>query len=353
MYKARCDFLKKGAIQYGKQCCTETSGAHAKEFRPTCGANGVGQRVVGNGNTDRIGAIGSSTITGGGGHLWRLKDVLPLLKHKTITFPGDSMSDQLFMGLYFEFAAIDPEVHWVRGELARDLDKRSAIRQRSTLSNGTIPLRLFRTAEQLNVSVSHHSLHLRGMWKYGVDLGTLRNIMDAADITVLNYGLKWHREHAPKLAEAYRTVVDMIARANNQESDTATSAPPPPLQKKEKKKKTLGLIRETLHQHFPTAEGNGDYEGLTMHSNTACAAITPRDRGWRNEMLHAAARAHKGFKEEEWMLPQWALFVGRPEVHALPVDCTHFCYSPRLFDALLDPFYRAVHRRFHFQQGGS
>ena len=62
------------------------------------------------------------------------------------------------------------------------------------LAPRTIPLRLFRTAEQLNVSVSHHSLHLRGMWKYGVDLGTLRNIMDAADITVLNYGLKWHRD---------------------------------------------------------------------------------------------------------------------------------------------------------------
>ena len=324
MYKARCDFLKKGAIQYGKQCCTEASGAHAKVFRPKCGSNGEARRAVHDSNTDSSGAIGS------GDDLWRLEDVLPLLKHKTITLPGDSMSDQLFMGLHFEFAAIDPEVHWIRGELARDLDKHSAIRQRSTLSNGTIPLRLFRTGEQLNISVSHHSLHLRGMWNYSVDLKTLRNIMNAADITVLNYGLKWHRNHKAKLAEAYRAAVDMIAGANNQEE----------------RKKTLGLIRETLPQHFPTAEGDGDYEGLTMHSNAACAAIAPEDRGWRNEMLHAAARAHGGFREGEWLLPQWALFVGRPEVHALRVDCTHLCYSPRLFGALLDPFYRAVHRRF-------
>lgn len=299
-------------MQYGKQCCKESSGAHSKVFRPICGK----------------GADGGNKSAHDGG-LWKLEHVLPLLKHKTLTFPGDSMSDQLFMGLYFELKEIDEGVHWLKGERATDLAKTSPIRQRSAMSNGTIPMRLFRTGDRLNISVSHHSLHLKKMWDYGVDSVTLRNIMDAADITVFNYGLKWHREHESRLVDACSKLVGIIARANQE------NAP-----------KKLALVRETLPQHFPTPQRDGDFEGLMKSTNEACTTIAPKDRGWRNEILHRAARANGGFNELEWLLPQWKLFVDRPEVHARSVDCTHLCYSPRVFDALLDPFFRAVHRRF-------
>ena len=137
----------------------------------------------------------------------------------------------------------------------------------------------------------------------------------------------------------------------------------------------LGLFRESIVQHFPTRSGSGLYEewvtpgsrGAGRHKGgggalggrlgrlkgtASCPSRCPdlgadyADRlDWRNRVLHEQA-ASRGFPPEH-IVPVASLLRPMGALHkrtkwACSLDCTHYCYHPDLWAALLDGVYRRI-----------
>jgi len=131
----------------------------------------------------------------------------------------------------------------------------------------------------------------------------------------------------------------------------------------------LAMYRESVVQHFPTASGSGLYEertdggpaakrgglrGAVARSTcpTQCAALGDRfanQLDWRNRVLHELV-ARTGFAAER-VLPVAALLRPMAHLHKntkwhCTLDCTHYCYHPAVWSALLDSFYRRLINHF-------
>ena len=129
------------------------------------------------------------------------------------------------------------------------------------------------------------------------------------------------------------------------------------------------MYRESVVQHFPTASGSGLYEertdggpaakrgglrGAVARSTcpTQCAALGDRFANrldWRNRVLHELV-ARTGFAAER-VLPVAALLRPMAHLHKntkwhCTLDCTHYCYHPAVWSALLDSFYRRLINHF-------
>ena len=143
----------------------------------------------------------------------------------------------------------------------------------------------------------------------------------------------------------------------------------------------LGLYRESVVQHFPTSTGSGLFEerndvgtpgagrrllgggrlraalhragggpfgggGKRCHTQCADLGAGFADRlDWRNEVAHALVR-RRGFPTEN-VVPVASLLRPMAATHkntkwACTLDCTHYCYHPDLWSALLDGVYRRL-----------
>jgi hypothetical protein len=136
----------------------------------------------------------------------------------------------------------------------------------------------------------------------------------------------------------------------------------------------LALYRESVVQHFPTRSGSGLYEertdGGTARSMSRralyqsclgkCAPLDGRfsqSLDWRNAVLHELVSA-RGFARDEFVVPVAQLL--RP-MHALhkstkwqcTLDCTHYCYHPHVWRAMLDGVYRRIINHFAPLQRGN
>ena len=127
----------------------------------------------------------------------------------------------------------------------------------------------------------------------------------------------------------------------------------------------LLLYRETPPQHFPGKEGGGSYDTRTVHgansrvysplgSDVLSQDVGPQGLNRIACEVVGASRA----KGVHW-LPAWDMLAARADAHgwsaSRPVrtpgtvttwDCTHWCYSPLLFDATLFPLWGHVVRHF-------
>ena len=113
----------------------------------------------------------------------------------------------------------------------------------------------------------------------------------------------------------------------------------------------LGLLGEPSPQHFHAPSGTGLWGDITHHSPTCPSACAPLSGGWeaapdaRGAVVRAAGAA-LGFPEAQ-LVP--VAHVLRP-LHALHlhakqgcrVDCTHYCYHPRVWEGVLDALYRPI-----------
>lgn len=104
---------------------------------------------------------------------------------------------------------------------------------------------------------------------------------------------------------------------------------------KDPKKKVRVIWRETSAQHFPTS--NGYWPGVRYASSMklACVPINDTSPGadWRNEDVAAIIRANKFniriIPYYEVTLPLYSMHV-----NGHMRDCTHFCWSPMLYQSL-------------------
>ena len=134
----------------------------------------------------------------------------------------------------------------------------------------------------------------------------------------------------------------------------------------------LGLFRESVVQHFPTASGSGLYEeredasplGAKRASrafsrcHTQCAPLGHGFRNtldWRNAVLHDLVR-ERGFPISN-VVPVASLLRPMAAAHKstkwkCTLDCTHYCYHPDLWAALLDGVYRRLQTFFSRSSAG-
>ena len=107
----------------------------------------------------------------------------------------------------------------------------------------------------------------------------------------------------------------------------------------------LALWRETYPQHFRGSSGGGsgrfDDKGWDYKDSVEAAR-------WSGCLSQSSgAQEPPGFADilDELGIPAVAtrdIFGGRGEMHRSGGDCTHYCYTPRLFEPLVDRVYQAV-----------
>ena len=108
----------------------------------------------------------------------------------------------------------------------------------------------------------------------------------------------------------------------------------------------LPLWVQTFPQHFHGRSGSGTWGSRALPKCAPhCAAITDQP-DWRIVAADAAAGA-AGISAEQ-IVPTAALLRPLHLLHkrtkfSCQLDCTHYCYSPPLWDALLDGLYRRLH----------
>lgn len=114
-----------------------------------------------------------------------------------------------------------------------------------------------------------------------------------------------------------------------------------------KDKKIRIIWRETSAQHFPTS--NGYWPGVKYASSMKlqCVPIndTSPEADWRNNYVHEIIETNK-FKRVRIIpfyditVPLWSLHV-----NGNMRDCTHFCYTPMLYQYLFHALLQEV--KFH------
>lgn len=134
----------------------------------------------------------------------------------------------------------------------------------------------------------------------GLLLDYMEHMFTQAQIVVLNLGVHWVKANKTAYIDALRYTIPRL-----QKFDSGGG---------------IGIIRETLPQHFKTVDGSGDYEQRVHGEGGGCARITKRDGGWRNQMLHQVA-GEFGF---EGIVPQWDALRPAWRLHKGGKDCTHW-----------------------------
>ena len=176
------------------------------------------------------------------------------------------------------------------------------------------------------------------------------------DVVVMNYGVHWNGAQLPGGAyisevEAAMSALSTYAGAWRSEAPTHTksaggslggSQPAP-----------LLFWRETAPQHFDGCpRGDGAWSTYAAHrrpgADPQCAETRWREsQQWTdlhegavalNRLVAHAAQAYPHIS----MLPVFERFGPRHDAHHYAADCTHWCYSPFLWDAAIMPFYAAL-----------
>lgn len=113
----------------------------------------------------------------------------------------------------------------------------------------------------------------------------------------------------------------------------------------------LGILAEPAPQHFNTPAGTGLWGDVTHHSPSCPRACAPLASGWettpdlRSQIVHRAA-AEAGLPASR-VLPLAHVLRPLHELHlhakqGCRVDCTHFCYHPKVWEPILDALTRRV-----------
>lgn len=168
-------------------------------------------------------------------------------------------------------------------------------------------------------------------------------------IVVANYGVHWHGKQLPG-GEYYNDTARLLATLNEYAAERA----------KAKASAPLLLLRETFPQHFDG--GSYDTGGGSRRTWSGCTDV-PYDQVQPgvgpvafNQLARAALRSSSQGALGGGGRPAAVRFYGRAFRALVPRkeahlegpghDCTHWCYSPLLWDPVLAPFYEEVVEQF-------
>lgn len=174
------------------------------------------------------------------------------------------------------------------------------------------------------------------------------------DIVIAQMGVHYHS------VESYQTVLnEMLITLGNYSATNPES---------------LVLFLESLPQHFDSPDGGGSYDGFIQAVNRdpwkclplnssqiesdlsllgdSCVSVGIHNL---NQIARKAIdKKTKGGGGVQWLSSNSAIMGIRNDGHNLAsrccakhTDCTHYCYSPNLYQPTIDPFYSALNDWFH------
>ena len=160
-------------------------------------------------------------------------------------------------------------------------------------------------------------------------------------IVVANYGVHWHGEQLQG-GEYYNHTAALLATLTEYAGERA----------RDKVSAPLLLLRETFPQHF--RGGSYDHTNREGGRGSGCVDVgyDPVRDGYGpaafNQLAKAAVSASQAAGGAVRMYGRaFRALVPRRDAHPPAVlDCTHWCYSPLLWDPVLAPFYEEVVLRF-------
>ena len=246
------------------------------------------------------------------------RDLLPLLRNKKVSMAGDSMVRQLVIYMKKSLSARNVDRH---EEEACDGHKACGVIQDMTEIKG-VPLISFHEINH-NVTFQYWSTYPRNK-KEKKTFKAIKNIgkmFQSSDVVILQYGFHWLKQHEAN----YRAHIAIAVKGIRHYIDEDSSK--------------IGLIKETLPQHFNTTDGSGDWEH--RQNRTQCIPLSPTTGyeppgQWRNYIVNEVANREK---MQHIVIPQWELMRNYTR-HAVPgTDCTHYAADDKYaFERILSAY---------------
>ena len=335
-----------------------------------------------------------------------LADVLSHLKGKTVSFVGDSTMHQLWTALVAEIFASKQPIDVTQRVLEFDLQPQNHNRDdMCTVSHTNTPriggcentFRLDARAKPACNLTSHKGgKGADGVWQLKPQCEGIPDLelwLPAAEARFLFYRMDanrsksvraaWQRTHG-HCGSAKRNFDDKIANGIKEgdavianigvwyghEQKSAYRSDVAHVLSKLQAATAMGklaIYRESVVQHFPTRSGSGLYEERTQLGRAAQFAKCPKqcamlegkyanELDWRNKVLHEVIE-QSGFADvPQRVMPVASLLRPMAALHKntkweCTLDCTHYCYHPDVWTALLDGLYRRL-LNHEFVDGG-
>jgi len=176
------------------------------------------------------------------------------------------------------------------------------------------------------------------------------------DIVIVQMGVHWHQ--VQEFRADHLEMLSAVANYSAAMSD-AESSP-------------LALFLESLPQHFDTPSGDGSYDDFHAVQSTRVsfqcfplnqslieADLLLKDNSTSVGMHNFNRMAKHSVKQTsgvQWLTSNSKVYADRNDGHkgatrccARHSDCTHFCYSPHLWQPAVEPFLLAVDRWYLFR----
>ena len=178
-------------------------------------------------------------------------------------------------------------------------------------------------------------------------------------IVVASYGIHWNLngqsqavaegQYFEDVSTMLRTLTEYGVKAASRQD--AEGKPP------------LLLMVDVPPQHYASPTRDGGFDAPGANHSAPCRRISwsshatlraaPFGPAIYNRLGHAAVRAAMP-TSVRWLESSFEAFVQRPDAHVIEghvlkdgrKDCSHNCYSPLLWDAVLSPFYHAAANHF-------
>ncbi len=143
---------------------------------------------------------------------------------------------------------------------------------------------------------------------YHLNSSMLGNYIEEGGIVIVNFGLHYK----------FWNLLDFQRIANRVAS----------LVGEKTKKGTIGIFRNTLHQHFRTASNDGIYANFIGDKNDVCVQVKSFYKHPADIIMEYYAK-----KYNIKILSDYVIFWERFDLHSemyndIRLDCTHYCYTP-------------------------
>ena len=288
-----------------------------------------------------------------------------LLRNKHVALVGDSLMDHLFVEWARQLGARRVPAEDVRRLYALPgavAPTEPAAREWCVSDRLRVPHHVVYDAAR-NLTLSFFTMHVRATaecaaaadplsrWVVGaheakdMDISMLFNALRVADVAVVNLGVQWNAELRHHYLRSLRAVMSALQRANSNGNGVVV-----------RRRRQWAVYRMSTPQHFAPSAASTDRSGY-FHGPTPASAplrrpsrrCAPLDRAnmsqqWRTQLEWRVA-AEMGLPSR-FLVPSWPALADRWDAHPPrnPGDCTHYCYHPAIFAAVVAPVVRTLRR---------
>lgn len=241
-----------------------------------------------------------------------IETFLKAIKSRDVLFLGDSLTLQLFKAFIMLFRSHNVEIISKDGRAISTTEFVSIPEL-----NATIRLIEFYHLADINATNVPPAAFDNVPPRFALTTSVLRAAVRESNVVVANIGLHYniYSNFQVKMMEY---IQELMIREINQRG-------------------ICFLWRSTLPQHFSTMEGTGLFEDRIP--NTVSCSKLEKEWSHPSDKILADVRSTSGIP----LIDMTSIFKGAFNFHSVRAgDCTHFCYSPKLFAPALTLFGEAI-----------